>query len=119
MGHEVAAADAEHAELVAVLLVDRVHVAELDRAEAAAQAEEGVSVSKELTVVYRIVEVERLLDLPDRRERAAELFLASEAEVRVRGVDVYAPRLVVQPVVRNRRLRHQVRGHVPVIARAR
>src|SRR6185436_20297239 len=36
VGHEIAAADAEHAELVAVLLVDRIHVAELDRAEAAA-----------------------------------------------------------------------------------
>ena len=108
VGHEVAAADAEHAELVAVLLVDRVHVAELHGAEAAAQPEERVAVGPHAPVPVSNSSDCSICQIA--AERAAELFFAAKAEVGVRDVDRDAALVVVG--LRGRGLRHEVGGRL-------
>src|SRR5581483_747574 len=82
---EVAAGEAEDLLDLAILLVDRVHVAELHRAEAAGKPEEGVAVGPHAGAG---IEFERLLDLPDAFESGPpELSFAPEAEVRVLRID--------------------------------
>src|SRR6267143_4896081 len=85
-GDEVAAGETEDLLDLAVLLVDRVHVAQLHRAEAAGETEERIAVRKYAS--YGAIELDRLLDLPDALQPGiAELSLSSKAEIRVLRVD--------------------------------
>src|SRR2546421_4501781 len=99
-GNEVAAGNAEHLEGVAVLLVDRVHDAELHRAETSARAQERIAcrepgaggvarvdVGSAVRTAVRIVEVDRLFELPDELERRRDGALAAETEVGVLHID--------------------------------
>ena len=70
---------------VAVLLVDRVHVAELHRAAAVAQPTKELRFDQ---VPVAGIELDRLLELPDALQAVvAEVALAAEADVRVLRVD--------------------------------
>src|SRR5712664_1528089 len=73
---KVSAGSAEHLQGIAVILIDRVHVAELYQAETGSQADERVAVREGAT--HACVYVHRLLDLPEGpQDGAAEVSLAT------------------------------------------
>ena len=61
--HKITARDTQHAEGVAIVLVHRIHVAELDRTEGAVQTDKRVPIRK---CAGAGLQIDLLLDLPNR-----------------------------------------------------